>query len=254
MKYSYKLTGVALLLAVGLGISVPTISKAAPGDVVGKGNIKFTQDNSTNPSNVEPGESTGEINEPTQNTEANPLKIVSVTDLDFDTHAIVSNDANKTYDAKAFKTKFKENGNDTVMPHFIRFQDVRAEKDTNFFTISAELTKQFTNGSRVLNGATIDYKDISLVTGTNHVTIPNTAVAGTLEPTVSLALKQKKVILTNKQEGKGYGVFELMFGDKQKTKDKPEAYNSVTLNIPGSNVLRTGEYQAEITWSITDAN
>ena len=254
MKYTQKVASAALLAVIGLGLALPTVTKAAPGDTTGKGKINFTQDNSTNPSNVEPGESTGqEITEPTQNTEANALKIVSVTDMDFDTHAIVANDSDKSYDATAFETTY-EDGTKAVMPHFVRFQDVRADGDTNYYTVSAELTKQFTNGARVLDGATIAYKNVSLVTGTNMATLPDTTAAGTLEQAFSLALNQKETVLTNKQEGKGYGVFELMFGDKDATKADPTSYDAVTLNIPGTNVLKTGDYQAEITWSIADAN
>lgn len=255
MKQAHKLVGISLIAAVALGMVVPSAVKAAPGDVTGKGKINFTQDTTTNPSNVEPGDSSGkEITEPTQNTEANPLKIVSVTDLDFNTHAILANDSDKSYDAKAFTTTYVADGTTAVMPHFIRFQDVRSDVDTNYYTISAEMTKQFTNGTRVLNGATIDYKNVSLVTGTNTATMPSTSVAGTLVPTFELKLNQKETILTNKQVNKGFGVFELMFGDKAATKANPASYNSVTLNVPGTNVLKTGEYQSEITWSITDAN
>lgn len=254
MKNSYKLMGAVLLATVSVGLALPSVSKAAPGDNVGKGKINFTQDDSTNPTNLPPGESSGDpITEPTQNTEANPLKIVSVTDLDFDTHAIVSNDSDKTYDAKAFKTTTTK-GDEAIMPHFVRFQDIRSDADTNYYTISAELTKQFSNGKRVLEGATIDYKNVSLVTGTNEKTKPDVTVEGTLAPTFNLALDNKETILTNEQEGKGFGVFELMFGDKAATTADPEAYNSVTLNIPGDNLLKTGDYQAEVTWSITDAN
>ncbi|MEI5994479.1 WxL domain-containing protein [Candidatus Enterococcus mansonii] len=254
MKNSYKLAGAALMAAMGVGLALPSATKAAPGDVIGKGKITFTQDDTTNPTNLPPGESTGpELTEPTQNTEANPLKIVSVTDLDFDSKAIVANDSDKTYDAKAFKTTTTD-GTDAVMPHFIRFQDVRADVDTNYHTVSAEMTKQFTNGTRVLDGATIDYKNVSLITGTNATTKPDTTVEGALKPTFNLALNQKETVLSNKQEGKGYGVFELMFGDKDATVANPDSYDSITLNIPGTNVLKTGEYEAEITWSITDAN
>ncbi|MDN3675928.1 hypothetical protein QWY90_01155 [Flavobacterium paronense] len=150
MKNSQKLVGVALLATAAVGLALPSISKAAP-SVTGKGKVTFTQDLTTNPSNNKPGESTGpELNEPSQNTDPLALKIVSVTDMDFDSHNIISNDSNKSYEALPFATTTgKDDKKEPVKTaHFVRFQDVRADTTNNYFTISAKMTKQFSNATK----------------------------------------------------------------------------------------------------------
>lgn len=245
MKNTHKLAGAALLAAVGLGLAVPSATKAAP-EVTGKGKITFTQDLTTNPSNVLPGESSGdELTEPTQNPDPLPLKIVSVTDIDFDSHNIVVNDSDKTYEA----LPFSDATSGQTGAHFVRYQDVRADTATNFHTISAEMTKQFTNGTFTLDGASLTYKNASLVSGTNKATLPSAAA---ITPTFDLALNTAQTVVTNKEAGKGFGVFEIMFDTNANA--QAGTYDGVTLNVPGTALLKTGEYQAEITWSIADAN
>lgn len=253
MKTSHKLTGAALLAVLGLGLAVPSMTKAAPGypdatTGVGEGKIKFTTDDTTNPTNLPPGESTGTpMTEPSQNPNPGALKLVSVTSMDFDTHKIVANDADKSYDA----LPFTDPGSAQTTAHFVRFQDIRADAATanNWWTVNAELTKQFTNAAgQTLDGSTLDYKKISLVTGTNAATKPSLAAT----TTQTLALNTVQPFYTNKEVGKGFGVFELMFDTNANA--KAGTYDGITLNVPGTNVLKASEYTAEITWTITDAN
>ncbi|MGC6769302.1 WxL domain-containing protein [Enterococcus sp. LJL51] len=251
MKTSHKLAGAALLAALGLGLAAPSMTKAAPGypdakTGVGEGKIKFTTDDSTNPTNLPPGQSTGTpMTEPTQNPNPGPLKIVSVTNMDFDTHKIVANDTDKSYDA----LPFTDPGTGQTTAHFIRFQDIRADAATtnNWWTVKAKMTKQFTNANnQELTGATLDYKDITLVTGTNAATKPLAPATSTQ----TLALNAEKEFYTNREAGKGFGVFELMFDDNANA--QAGTYDGITLNVPGTNVLKASEYKAEITWTIAE--
>lgn len=255
MKTSHKLASAALLAAVGVALAAPSATKAVSYDgaqtAKGEGSVKFTTDTSTNPTNLPPGESTGDpLTEPSQNPNPGALKIVSVTDLDFDTHAIVANDSVKTYNANPH---FDAGSNQTTA-HFVRFQDVRADEATNFYTISAELTKQFTNAamSAELTGATLTYKNVSLVTGTNAATMPTSAVQAVTPLEYSGNGTTAQTFVSNKEAGKGFGVFEIMFDTNANA--KAGSYDGVTLTVPGSNVLKAGEYVGEITWKIADAN
>lgn len=247
MKLAHKLCGAALLSVVGIALAVPSATKA--NEVDGKGKINFTEDLTTNPSNYIPGESTGPILvEPTQDTTPAAMKIVSVTDLDFDTHAIVANDTDKSYSALPFSTKDTD-GKDVKVAHFIRYQDIRSDVANNYHTVSATLTQQFTNANlgTTLDGATIDYNNISLVTGTNNATLPNQPLA-----TQTLELNTPVPFVENTTAGKGYGVFEIMFGTNDTAQAADTYKDTIVLNVPGTNVLKKGDYTAVVKWTIAD--
>ncbi|MFD2388655.1 WxL domain-containing protein [Enterococcus rivorum] len=231
------------MATLAFGMLLPTAVKAegetGKPDVTSKGKIKFTQDDTVNPPNVGPGEGGEEIEEPTQNPAKLPLKIVSVTDLDFDTHKIVANDLDKKFNATAFKTKTKgENPKDVILPHFVRFQDIRSDGENNHYTVSAKLTKQFSDGNKTLTGASIEYKNLSLVSGTNNATLPDTK-DGALVNTFTLTEKGgPETVFTNKQDGKGFGVFEIVFGDIKKPIENASDYENIVLTVPGDNVIK----------------
>ncbi|MBL1230303.1 WxL domain-containing protein [Enterococcus sp. BWB1-3] len=251
MKTSHKLVGAALLAAVGAGLAIPSATKADfdGTDASGKGTVEFTTDTSTNPTNLPPGESTGDpLTAPSQNPNPGTLKVVSVTDIDFDSHAIVANDSEKTYDALPFT-----DGNQTTA-HFVRFQDVRSDVASNYYTVKAALTSQFTNTamSSTLDGATLTYKNISLVTGTNAATLPTDAVQEVTSLEFADDGSKAQVFVESNEDGKGFGVFEIMFDTTANA--QADTYDGVTLTVPGDNVLKAGQYQAEITWTIADAN
>ncbi|MEI5993840.1 WxL domain-containing protein [Candidatus Enterococcus mansonii] len=250
MKTTHKLASAALLAAVGVALAIPSATKAATSpNQTGKGNIEFQTDTSTNPSNLPPGESSGEeLTEPTQNPDPSELKIVSVTDMDFDKHDILANDSEKTYKAVPFT-----DGTQTVA-HFVRFRDIRANVAENFYTIDVALTKQFTSTGTLtseLTGAKLTYNNISLVTGTNSATLPTqAAVSSVTDLEFAEDGSKSQTILTNKQSGKGFGVFELMFDTNENAKAGKDVYDGVTLKVPGTNVLKSTNYEAEITWTI----
>lgn len=251
MKNTYKLAGLFLLATITTGFALPTAAKAAT-DVAGAGKITFEQDLSTLPDNLLPGQPDGPIlTGPDQNVDPSALKIISVTDLNFDVHKIAVNDSNKTYKTLPFTTKDTE-GNDVTTAHFVRFQDVRTNVAENHYTLSAKMTKQFTDETNdaTLNGATLAYKNISLVSGTNNTTLPSPATISAT--TQTLALNSTQNFVVNNEIGKGFGIFELMFDTNENA--SAGTYDGVTLNIPGTNKLTAGDYQGEVTWSIADVN
>ena len=261
MKNSYKLAGAALLAAVGVGLTLPSVTKADQ-NVKSKGKVEFTQNTESDSSNAvipDPSSETP-ITEPTLNPDKSPMKIRAVTDLDFDTHKIVSNEttAEKVYPAKAFATT-KVGSNEAVKTsQFVSFQDIRQDTDTNYHTITAKITKQFTApatssaSERVLTGAAIAYKNTQLVSATNSNTMASPA---SVTNAFKLTADNETTVYTNKENGKGYGKFHLVFGDYgELSEEKAKAYDSVNLEVPGKQVIKTGKYQAEITWNIVDAN
>lgn len=258
MKNSYKLAGAALLAAVGVGLTVPTVTKADP-NVTSNGKVEFTQESDTDITIVIPDSSSQvPITEPPANEDGGPLKIRAVTDLDFDTHEILSNESQSTkvYYAKPFATTVVGTGEAVQTSHFVAFQDIRQDTDTNYHEISAKITKQFTapasgtSAERTLDGATITYKNASIVTATNPSTKP---LDSSIQDTLTIDANDSALIYKNITPGLGYGKFNLVFGPSGTlTDEQAKAYDSVQLEIPGKNVVKTGEYVAEITWSIGD--
>lgn len=247
MKVRYKLCGALLLSAIGAGLIFPSATQA--NEIDGKGKVNFTEDLTINPPNTLPGEEDGPIlTEPDQDLSPAAMKIVSVTDMDFDTHTILANDTNKTYDVLPFATT-DTGGNAIKTAHFIRYQDVRSNVVNNFHTVTAKMTQQFTNATlnTTLDAATISYKKISLVTGSNSSTLPAQPLS-----TQTLELNDPVNFVQNQEAGKGFGVFEIMFGTNADAQgDNYE--DTIVLNVPGSNVLKSGDYTAVVKWTIADA-
>lgn len=241
-----KLTGIIFLSTSAL---LSYTAKAVT-DWSGEGVINFTEDTSIPPV-TPPGTTEPEITEPPVNTDPAPLKILSVSNLDFDSHVLLTDDSNKVFPAKAFVAAIAdENGDPTeeliTMPNFIRFQDKRGNVDEHFYQISTKITKEFTNGNNRIVAASLDYSNAMLVSGTNNATIPSQNVLST---SFEVTLEDSVEVLNNQEPGKGFGMFEIIFGEI----DNGTADSSVNLKVPGENILRVGDYVGEVTWYITDA-
>lgn len=252
MKMTQKLCAAAMVATFGAAVLAPSIVLAAP-EWSAEGTITFTED-TTEPPVTPPGITEPEITEPEVNPDNSPLRIVSVTPLNFASQQIAGNDSNKVYPATVFSApKADEDGEPTEemvdMPHFVRFLDRRADGEENHYTISAKITNQFTNtenADKELAGATIAYSNVTLVTGTNNATKPSSAV---IKPSFELSVDDAATIVTQNEADKGYGVFEIMFGNLANN----TAAKSVNLKVPGTNVIQAGEYVGEVTWFISDA-
>lgn len=243
MKTSHKLVGAALLAAVGVSVALPGATKAAPeagSEFSGNGKIVFTKDN-TSPTVEPPGKTGPEIEGP-----ANPadldLKILYVSDLDFDQNELLTHGSVKTYDALPNEATVVADGSAMTTPNFVQFQDYRTEVE-NKYKISAAITQQFTNGTHVMDNAKLNYSNATWMSANNSATMPTSTIANfTVTDT-------KADVVTVNEAGKGYGKHDIAFGGYDDT-----AAKSVQLEIPGDVILAAGEYQAEITWYIEDAN
>ncbi|MGX7352243.1 hypothetical protein RU97_GL002053 [Enterococcus canis] len=248
MKNTHKIAGALLLSTLVLGVAMNSETKAAP-EQTGEGKVEFTQNtDSLTPPITPPGTNEPEIIEPEPNTDPIPLKIVSVTDMDFGMKDILADGQDQTYPVLPFEAATKENPDETVtMAHFVRYQDVRVDGEANRHSITAALTDQFDNGGTKLTGADLVYKNAHLMTANNTATMPSAAA---LQTTFQLKEDGEAVpVLSNTEEGKGFGVFDIAFGEYVEGTD----YDGVDLNVPGATVKKAGIYTATVTWTIEDA-
>lgn len=260
MKATYKLTSAILLGALGVGVAVASETKADDSQT-GAGKVEFTQsiDESDGitlpPDTLEPEIS---LTEDDVIPGTDPFQLKVITSLDFKTHNIVATDTTeKTYPVNVYTAAKADGTGDFDMPHFVRFRDYRAEDgQENFYKVTAKMTKDFTNGSSVLNG-TLNYKNVSLTSKTNEATMPEKDHADvTVKDNFSLNATNADAeeVLVQKQAGKGFGLFELMFGTYDHVNAATDGtYDDIELVVPGSTLIKTGTYNAEITWTLEDA-
>ncbi|MDT2739175.1 WxL domain-containing protein [Enterococcus canintestini] len=248
MKNITKLTTAALLGTMALGVVAPAAHAAT--DVVGKGHIEFKQEKPENPDPTPGGEEGPEITEPTPNPDPNPLKIVSVTEMDFDINEVPVGNAEQTYGALPFEATPADGSEKFDTAHFVRYMDVRADGPENHHTVSAQLTKQFThtNDTSTLESATLKYKNITLEAGNGTADV-NAPVSAVVAPEAVVEEDKQTPVISNTETGKGRGVFDIIF-DK---KDDYTTYDGVTLVVPAAVNMLTGVYTGEVTWTIADA-
>lgn len=257
MKLSSKISAVALLASlIGVSASHNVLAVEDTAEMFGTGRITFTHNETENPIVTPPvkpggegedGDIEGEVEIPTNPSTAS-MKIIAVSDLDFSSKELDLGGNQKVYNALPYKATIKKDGvtSQQEMAHFVAFQDFRTDHKNNFYTISAKITKQFSQGAgkATLDGATLTYSNMSVTTATHKGREPEAKS----EETVINAIDTNPVLI-QKTEGKGQGAFNINFGSIA----EQTAGESVKLTIPGSTSLVQGQYDAEVTWYITDA-
>ncbi|MEI5992309.1 hypothetical protein A5881_003865 [Enterococcus termitis] len=254
MKMTYKLSGAALLTVIGLGLALPSATKADGGDAKvhsSTGTIKFKQDGSGSDIVTPPGTDGPEIAGPKSNPDNGPLKVIAIAPLDFGTNEVTTPTANGwEYYASTFKTTEKADTTKSVeMPNFVTFKDERADDKPNKYKVSAKATTFKNTGGKELKAATLTYDNISLTTTGDKGQINPTAAAKT--QVVATDGTTPTEFVNQNADDKGFGRFDLMFGSiADKTADK-----SVKLSIPAANnkLSTASEYTSTITWTIADA-
>ncbi|MBO0421309.1 hypothetical protein BCR22_05315 [Enterococcus plantarum] len=267
MKLTQKLCGTALLSVVGLGLALPTVVNAAPESHTGDATIKFKEDDGEDIV-TPPGTDGPEIEEPTPNPDAGPLKIIAISSLKFGEHSITAaSNGGWEYYAQTAKAVAKVNEDNPLelpeavrsnrdnlieMPNFVTFKDTRADDLPNTHTVSAKVTTPFTNEAQsVLTGASLTFSNIELGTTGDAATQlnPSAIVAPTRE---LLTDGTPTTFIEQKDDSKGFGKFDLTFGTvgENGTADK-----SVKLSIPAANnkLSTKSEYKAVVTWTIASA-
>lgn len=189
------------------------------------------------------------------NDEKGPIKIESVTNLNFGKISPI---------AKEIKTNAAGIETDKgLRGAMVTFADVRA--DVYGYTIQAQLTQPFTSGTNVLNGATIGYK--------NAIAKPekdNSNTAGSFKDGAAFVLDSGEdgktpnaieVFTADAANKEGKGRYTLEYGQSADYKALPTtigagvadtADKSVELTVPmktASNMAK-GTYVAKVTWSV----
>ncbi len=133
---------------------------------------------------------------------------------------------------------------------FVQVTDKRAG-DAKGWTLSAKMTKQFTNANgKVLTGSTITFANPHVRTVSSYQ--PNFVSTFTLE-----ADKSATADILKSDVAKGFGTYSIEFGKSdQKAANGGDAVdNSVQLMVPANTPIEVGAasaYEAEITWTISE--
>lgn len=238
------ITSLALLALIGAGLVAPAAAHADALTHEGTGKIIY-KDSEVVPPVVDPEDPEEPIDEPDPNPEVGPLMMIGISPLDFGTQDIDTFTAAQEYYATPFTTTQTNDGTEVTRPNFVQFRDLRGGANENNWTISANLTQQFTaDDGSVLNGATLEYANGHLENfdAASTYTPTNTTV-GTFDLTEDGGATE---VLAQAEAGKGYGNYNILFGDDTTAGD------SIKLTVPANVRLTAAEYTAEITWTIAD--
>ncbi|MBL1229910.1 WxL domain-containing protein [Enterococcus sp. BWB1-3] len=251
MKLSHKLCGAALVAAAGVALAAPNTTKAVDNAKTGTGHIEFTFDTGTSgviPTDPGVTDGTTITNLPSV-TNPGEFGIIAITPLEFESHDVLTANTKRDYDASLFKANpgSTEAGTEEFdVQNFVKYQDLRTQEN-HAYKLSATLTQQFTDTASgyALNGSSITYKNAHL-TQTGSPELTPDASELTTQGTISEATPTFDFLSNTGVDGKGYGQFELNFGDKTTGNE------SVTMNIPTSTAVGAGDYNAVITWTLSE--
>ena len=246
MKLTHKLCGAALVAVAGVAMTVPNTTKAADDSKTGTGHVAFTS--TTNTGMSDPGSSSGSTITDSSITDPGAFGIRFVTPLEFGSHDALTSSARSDYPVELYSAN-EGNADEFDVQNFVAFQDFRAEQDHSY-KLSAAITQQFkTTAGTFLKGADITYKNLWVSNNGADTALDPTGIAAgavALEGSDDATPGNSVSFITNSDTtGKGYGKYELNFGTKDNGTD------SVTLTIPTSTV-KNGDYNAVITWTLSD--
>lgn len=239
----------AALVAV-IGASVVPVGAFAQTDLDSTGTVtvdKGTIDPTDPESIVDPEDPTGPGIDPNTpgvvpNPDIDDKGIIAVSDLDFGTIAVGTTNATaaalELIGGKAGETR----GN------IVSFGDVTGEYTG--YTIWAELTSQFSNGTAALDGSTITYTNPLLETsGTGTITAAP-------EASVTLSADNGPQNFIKAANGEGSGLWTLEFGQSASYTGAAGTAgtdgDSVELEIPVSvaSAMAKATYVATVTWTM----
>ena len=249
-------TLVAILGVTVLGAATP--ASAAPTELTSEGTVKVTEgtaggggSETVDPEN--PGEKLPPVDPTSPGENTNPdsgsLVIEKTTDLDFGS---VETSANAV---TSFAKPMTFNGGTTKRGAYVQWADVRAGGAFGY-TITAQLTKQFTSGANVLSGSTIDFSNgFAAAQGDNTNTVPSNVQTGfQLTETANDA---KTVVVADKAKKEGKGRYVMEFGQSSSSTVGTVGTdaNSVKLTIPAATAsnMAVADYTATVAWKITAA-
>lgn len=179
----------------------------------------------------------------TTNPDIESKGIIAVSDLDFRTISV----GTTTVDASALAL-VDDAGTPTgkTRGNIVSFGDVTGAPTG--YTITANLTSQFTNGTTTLDAATITYTNPLLATsGTG-------TIAAAVPGSTTLSEGIESAPFVSAAAGEGSGLWTLEFGQSTDYAGASAGTDasSVTLDIPASvaSGMTLGNYTATITWTM----
>ena len=263
-----KIYSTALLAILGVStLGAPLLASAEAGALTSKGSVKVEegQAGGTDTPTVDPEDPTKPLPDPdpdspgeNKNPDKGSLVLERTTDLNFGTIKTSANDVEAFAKPMTFESGAKTRG------AYVQWADVRAG-GTYGYTVTAQLTKQFTSGANVLKGSTLDFAN-GLVTAQkqdNDSTAADKALPsdsktafqlidndGGKGPAVTVVTADK-----GKKEGKGRLTMEFGQSATSKTGEQDTAKEGVKLTVPASTAsdMSAGDYEAEVKWSIVAA-
>lgn len=256
MKMTHKLCGAALLAATGVALALPNTTKAVDNSKTGTGHIGFTYDTSgtSNVVPTEPGNSTGTtITNIPSVTNPGEFGIIAVTPLEFENHDVLTANTKRSYDASVFHANTENPAKGTEkfdVQNFVKYQDLRS-KEVHDYKLSAAITSEFQTTTGVkLKGASLTYKNAyTTQTGSADLNILDADVTSNPDKLESTG-NSVDFIKNTGVNGRGYGQFEINFGKMNDATQ--DAAKSVTLDIPTTSAIGTGDYNAIITWTLSE--
>lgn len=193
------------------------------------------------------------------NQKEGSLLIDFVSHLKFGVSPITKN--KRTYKATPTIIKDESTNVEKKVGNFIQLTDKRSGSEPKGWTLTAQVTKPFTNEvNRVLEGAKLKY-DHPFINAKGDIDLsdyPTSAGRIILDTDGANGLPSSKQFATA-ATGKGWGQYTLEFGrpeinggsasgGQDATMDQ-----AVTLEVPEStNIAPASSYSAEITWTIAD--
>lgn len=251
MKFK-TLSAVALLAVVGVATTAPSlVSAATPSSQTSPGTLEVTAGGLVNPDDpgiVDPEKPTDPVlpTNPDGPIRPNPTDpgdkgIIGVSDLNFGSITIGKTTASAATTVSGTKNRGA----------MVSFGDVTGEYKG--YTISGELTTQFSNGTTTLTGATIAFiNPIVSTNGEGTIATTGQSMSQTLGFGADTGGGSKTFITAAAGEGSGQWTMEFGQSIDHEGTTVDTTASSVNLTIPTkvANSMTKGTYTAVVTWTM----
>lgn len=248
------LSSAAIVAALTLGALSPMTALADATELDSTGTVIVEEGGEEEiPGTVDPENPDKELPDPdpdgpdeNENPDLAALMIEKTTDLDFGTIKTSGSDVT----AHAAPMSFDSGA--TTRGAYVQWRDIRSSSAYGY-TISAQMTQQFTSGSDILTASTIAYGNGMAVAQEGNTNIAPSTVATGFE--LELGVSQP-VIVADKDAKEGKGRYTIEFGQSSDyTGTEGTAgtdAESVTLTVPSvtASNMAVGTYTAIVKWSI----
>lgn len=264
-----SLCTMSLVALLGAALVGGTPAFAVPGELESEGKVEVVEGgepgNGKTPDPEKPNEKLpdipGVIN---PNPDGGALMIDQVSNLDFGKIKTSSTEQ------KAYASPIAMPGGAETRGAIVGWTDIRG--GAYGYTITAELTKQFTatnDANSVLHNSTIDYSNgMTVADGANSNPIPSNVKTAFGLVYSAAGDKAVDVVVASKTVGEGKGTFAMEFGQSKDyvpgtgapagnlgANGEGTAHNSVELKVPAASAsnMNIDTYIATVTWKIVAA-